>query len=39
MMIIGPKDIEAGQVSLRLKDGEERVKLEDLKGYLEGLGL
>ncbi len=37
MMIIGPKDMEAGQVSIRLKDGEERVKLEELKGYLEGL--
>ncbi len=34
-LIVGPKDVEAGEVSVRLKDKEEKVKLTDLKSYLE----
>jgi threonyl-tRNA synthetase len=37
MIIIGPKDIEVGQVSIRRQEGEEKVRLEELKGYLVGL--
>ena len=34
---MGPKDAEAGEVSVRLRDREEKVKLDELAGYLRGL--
>ncbi len=34
-IIVGPKDVEAGVVSLRLRDSEEKVPLDQLKSYLE----
>lgn len=37
VLIVGPKDAEAGEVSIRLRDKEEKVKLAGLKKYLEGL--
>ena len=36
-IIVGPKDAEAGEVSVRLRDKEEKVNLESLKNYLEKL--
>ncbi|MBL8159971.1 threonine--tRNA ligase [Candidatus Saccharibacteria bacterium] len=36
-IIVGPKDAEAGEVSLRLRDREEKVKLSELKAYIEAL--
>ena len=36
-LIVGPKDAEAGEVSIRLRDSEEKVKLKDLEKYLKGL--
>ena len=35
-LIVGPKDVAANEVSVRLKDKEEKVKLANLKQYLEG---
>ncbi len=37
ILIVGPKDVEAGEVSVRLKDKEEKVKLEKLGEYLKAL--
>ena len=37
VLIVGPKDAEAGEVSVRLRDREEKVKLDELAGYLRGL--
>ena len=37
VLIVGPKDAEAGEVSIRLRDSEEKVKLKDLEKYLKGL--
>ncbi|MBQ3436730.1 threonine--tRNA ligase [Candidatus Saccharibacteria bacterium] len=37
VLIVGPKDAEAGEVSVRLRDSEEKVKLKDLEKYLKGL--
>ena len=37
VLIIGPKDAESGEVSIRLKDSEAKVKLKGLKKYLEEL--
>ncbi|MBP5634622.1 threonine--tRNA ligase, partial [Candidatus Saccharibacteria bacterium] len=37
VLIVGPKDAEAGEVSVRLRDSEEKVKLEKLAGYLQNL--
>lgn len=37
VIIVGPKDAEAGTVSLRLRDGEEKVKLTELADFLEKL--
>ena len=37
ILIVGPKDAEAEEVSVRLRDKEEKVKLEDLKKYLLSL--
>ena len=31
VLIVGPKDAEAGEVSIRLRDSEEKVKLKDLE--------
>ena len=36
-VIVGPKDMEAKEVSVRLKDKEEKVKLAKLAEYLKGL--
>ena len=35
-LIIGPKDVAADEVSIRLKDKEEKIKLTELKKFLEG---
>ena len=37
IMIVGPKDVEAEQVSVRLHDKEEKIALKDLKQYLQQL--
>jgi threonyl-tRNA synthetase len=37
ILIVGPKDAEAGTVSVRLSSGEEKVKLTDLAEFLKGL--
>jgi threonyl-tRNA synthetase len=37
IMIIGPKDQEAGEVSVRADGKEEKVKLDELKEYILGL--
>ncbi len=37
VLIVGPKDAEAGTVSVRLRDKEEKVALTDLAGFLEKL--
>lgn len=36
-LIVGPKDKEAGEVSVRTKDGESKVKLGELKNFLLNL--
>jgi threonyl-tRNA synthetase len=36
-LIVGPKDKEAGGVSVRTKDGESKLKLEELKDFLLNL--
>lgn len=33
-IIVGPKDKEAGQVSIRTKDGESKIKIDELKDFL-----
>jgi threonyl-tRNA synthetase len=35
LIIVGPRDIEARQVSIRLKDGEQKIALSDLKSFIE----
>ena len=37
VLIVGPKDMEAGEVSVRLKDGEQKVKLAELAEFLRSL--
>ena len=37
VLVVGPKDAEAGVVSVRLRDGEEKIKLSELNRYLKGL--
>ena len=37
VLIVGPKDVEAGEVSVRLQDGEQKVKLDSLKEFLLSL--
>lgn len=37
VLIVGPKDAESGTVSVRLREGEEKVKLTKLAEYLESL--
>ena len=36
-IIVGPKDVEAEQVSVRLKDSEEKVALKDLVEFVKNL--
>lgn len=36
-LVIGPQDAEASEVSVRLQDGEHKVKLAELAEYLKGL--
>lgn len=36
-LIVGPKDKEAREVSVRTQSGEEKIALEQLRGYLEDL--
>ncbi len=36
VIIVGQKDEEAGEVSVRLREGEEKVKLAELRGFIEG---
>ncbi len=37
VLIVGPKDQEAGEVSVRLRDREEKVKLDDLAKFIHEL--
>jgi threonyl-tRNA synthetase len=37
VLIIGPKDIAENQVSVRTQEGESKVGVAELKGFLEGL--
>ncbi len=37
ILIVGPKDVEAGQVSVRLHDKEQKVDLKELKSFLQHL--
>jgi len=37
VLIVGPKDVEAGEVSVRMRDSEQKVKLADLKDFLKNL--
>ena len=37
VIIVGPKDAEEGIASIRLRDGEDKVKLTKLSTYLKGL--
>ena len=37
LIIVGPKDVEEGIVSLRLRDKEEKIKLSALADYLRGM--
>jgi threonyl-tRNA synthetase len=37
IIIVGPKDLEANQVSIRTQKGEEKIELQDLKEYIEKL--
>ena len=37
ILVVGEKDMEAGEVSIRLRDKEEKVKLKGLAEYLRGL--
>lgn len=35
VLIVGPKDVEAGEVSVRLRDSEQKIKLAELKDFLK----
>ena len=37
VLIVGPKDVEAGEVSVRLRDSEQKIKLTELKDFLKNL--
>lgn len=37
VLVVGPKDAEASEVSVRLRDKEEKVKLNELSNYLQKL--
>lgn len=36
-LIVGPKDVEAGEVSVRTQEGEQKVSLQELPGFLQSL--
>jgi len=36
ILIVGPKDMGAGEVSVRLKDSEQKVKLSELAEFIQG---
>jgi threonyl-tRNA synthetase len=36
-LIVGPKDVEAGEVSVRTQDGEQKLKLDELAEFLQKL--
>jgi threonyl-tRNA synthetase len=36
-LIVGPKDVEAGEVSVRTQEGEQKIKLEGLAEFLKTL--
>lgn len=36
-LIVGPKDVEANEVSVRLRDAEQKVKLDNLQEFIESL--
>ena len=36
-LIVGPKDMEADEVSVRTQSGEEKISLEQLAGYIKSL--
>lgn len=36
-LIVGPKDVEAREVSVRTRDGEQKVALDNLAGFLQDL--
>jgi threonyl-tRNA synthetase len=35
VLIVGPKDVEAGEVSVRMHESEQKVKLAELKDFLK----
>lgn len=35
ILIIGPKDVEANEISVRTQTGEQKIKLDELKGFIE----
>ena len=37
ILIVGERDKRAGEVSVRLKDSEDKVKLNELAGYIKGI--
>ena len=37
VLIVGPKDVEAGEVSVRMRENEQKVKLAELKDFLKNL--
>lgn len=37
VIIVGPKDVEGNMVSVRLRDREEKVKLDELEDFIRGL--
>ena len=37
VIVVGPRDAESLEVSIRLRDGEKKIKLSGLKKFLEGM--
>lgn len=37
VIIVGPKDVEGNMVSVRLRDREEKAKLDELGDFIRGL--
>jgi threonyl-tRNA synthetase len=37
VLIVGPKDVEAGEVSVRLRDSEQKIKFDKLVDFLHNL--
>ena len=37
VIIVGPKDVENDMVSVRLRDKEEKIKLDELADFIRGL--